>query len=180
MILLRLLNAQGIAGLAASLCLGLLLIVQKGETRHWKKQSASFEQLYRGEEAAFAQTVSNYRAAADQARAADQANATRVAAEQRAINERTSNDYEARLAAARTLAQRLRIRAAGAAADRGHHASPAVPVLPTSSGGAHQASGENRLPDPDALTATEQAIQLAELIKWVKAQASVDPTQTGK
>ena len=27
----------------------------------------------------------------------------------------------------------------------------------------------------DALTATEQAIQLDELIKWVRAQAAVDP-----
>ena len=45
--ILRLLNAQGIAGLAASLCLALLLVLQKGETRHWKKQSSQFEQLYR-------------------------------------------------------------------------------------------------------------------------------------
>ena len=33
----------------------------------------------------------------------------RVAAEQRAINERTANDFEARLAAARAAAERLRI-----------------------------------------------------------------------
>jgi hypothetical protein len=54
MMLLRLLNAQGIAGLAASLCLAILLVIQKGETRHWKKQSASFDQLYRAEQAALA------------------------------------------------------------------------------------------------------------------------------
>jgi hypothetical protein len=31
------------------------------------------------------------------------------------------------------------------------------------------------LSEADALTATEQAIQLDELITWVKAQAAVDP-----
>ena len=55
--------------------LAVLLVIQKGETRHWKKQSAQFEQLYRGEQAAFAGTVANYRAAAETARAADSANA---------------------------------------------------------------------------------------------------------
>lgn len=60
------------------------------------------------EGAAFVTTVANYRAAAGEARASDQANAQRVAAEQAAINERTSNDYESRLAAARSLVRRLR------------------------------------------------------------------------
>ena len=35
----------------------ILFFVQKGETHHWKKQSASFEQLYRQDQAAFATTV---------------------------------------------------------------------------------------------------------------------------
>ncbi len=34
--ILRLLNVQGIAGLAAAVALTLLLLLQKGETRHWK------------------------------------------------------------------------------------------------------------------------------------------------
>jgi len=67
MMLLRLLNPQGIAGLAAAACLAVLLLLQKAETRHWKKQSASFEQLYRGEQATLTGTVANYRVAADQA-----------------------------------------------------------------------------------------------------------------
>ena len=45
MTFLRLLNIQGIAGLAAALVLGVMLLVQKGETRHWRRQSAQFEQL---------------------------------------------------------------------------------------------------------------------------------------
>jgi hypothetical protein len=173
MSLLRFLNVQGIAGIAASVALALLLLMQKSETRHWKRSNARFEQLYSNEHSAFAQTVANYRAAADSARAADQANLTRVAAEQRAIDERTSDDFEARLAAARSLAQRLRKQSAGSAADsRAGEATP-VPRLPAPADGAAETSGKDGLPQPDALIATEQAIQLDELIKWVRQQHAV-------
>jgi len=178
--LLRLLNLQGIAGIAVSLALGLLLILQKGETRHWNSESGRFEQLYAQEQSALAGTIASYRAAADQARAADRANLARVAAEQRSVNERTSNDYQARLAAARALAQRLRGDTAIAAADPGAGRAAPVPGLAAAAGGPSQAAREDGLPDPDALTATEQAIQLDELIKWVKAQASVDPNAKAK
>jgi len=173
--LLRFLNLQGIAGLAVAVALGILLLVQKGETRHWRKESGRFEQLYGQQQAALATTVANYRAAAAQAEAADKANAGRVAAEQRAISERTSNDFEARLAAARLSAQRLRGQGAAAAADPGGGAAAPVPGLSAASGRPAQAAGQDRLPRSDALTATEQAIQLDELIKWVRAQAAVDP-----
>jgi hypothetical protein len=175
MSLLRLLNIQGIAGLAAGLALALLLLLQKGETRHWKKQSAQFEQLYSHEQSAFAGTIANYRAAADAAHAADKANAERVAAEQRSINERTSNDYEARLAAARSLAQRLRSESARAPADPGRGGSAPVRGMAAPAGGTAEAPRQDRLPQPDALTATEQAIQLDELIKWVRRQHAIDP-----
>ena len=171
MMFLRLLNPQGIAGLAASICLALLLVIQKADTRHWRKESGRFEQLYTHEQIALAGTVANYRAAADAARAADKAAAVRVAAEQRSINERTENDLEARLAAARSLAQRLRLEAAGAPADPGSRGNSPVPGLSAAPGRTSQTAGEDRL--PDALTATEQAIQLDELIKWVEAQANV-------
>jgi hypothetical protein len=174
---LRLLNPQGIAGIAASLCLGLLLILQKGETRHWKKQSGQFEQMYRDEQSALAGTVANYRAAADRARAADLANIERVKAEQSTINERISDDFEKRLAAARAAAAnissgRLRIEAGSTAADPGVGGNTSVPGLAASTGQSHEVTGQDRL--PDALLATEQAIQLDELIKWLKAQSEVD------
>src|ERR1043165_791012 len=105
----RFLNLQGIACIAAALALLSLLVVQKVETRHWRKQSGQFEQLYHAEQAASAETVANYRAAAAAARAADLAAAERVRSEQRAINERIADDYQTRLAAARDRAQRLRI-----------------------------------------------------------------------
>ena len=178
MSLLRLLNVQGIAGIAISLALGLLLIVQKVETGHWKRQSSEFERLYAREQAALAGTVSDYRAAADAARAADAANLQRVAAEQRAITERTSNDFEARLAAARSLAQRLR--GETAPADSGSGGAAPVPGLPGSTVRTFETAGEDRLSDSDRLLATEQSIQLDELIKWVRRQAAVDPNAAQK
>ena len=172
--ILRLLNPQGLAGIAISLALGILLLIQKGETRHWKKESAGFEQLYRQELAAFAATVAGYRTAADRARAEDEANAKRVAAEQRSINERTEHEFEARLAAARAAAERLRAQSQ-AAADPGARASAPMPRLSAGSGGASEAAREDRLSRSDALTATEQAIQLDELINWVRQEHSIDP-----
>jgi hypothetical protein len=178
-VILRLFNPQGIAGLVVATCLGLLLIIQKGETRHWRKQSGQYEQLYRGEQAALAGTVANYRAAADAARAADRAAAERVAAAQRSINERTAHDYEARLAVARAHADQLRRSAPGATTDPGRGGGTPMPRLSAASGRTAQAADQNRLPAPDALIATEQAIQLDELIKWIKAQASVEINQDG-
>jgi len=171
--ILKLLNWQGIAGIALSLALGVMLAIQKGETHHWKKASAGFEQLYRQEQAAFTTTIANFRSAADQARAADKANLTRVAAEQQTINERTANDYEARLGAARAAAQRLRLHPE-TAADPGSGRSASMPGLSAAASGAARAADQDGLPPSDALTATEQSIQLDELIKWVRGQAKVD------
>ena len=174
MTILRLLNPQGIAGLAAATILALLLIAAKIDARHFRKQSAQFEQLYRAETAAHAQTVANYRLAAERARAADRANAERVRAAQASINERTSNDLQARLADARARAERLR-RQAQAGGNPGIGGGASVPANAAPAPRAGQAAGQDRLPDSDRLIATEQAIQLDELIKWVRAQAIVEP-----
>jgi hypothetical protein len=178
MTFLRLLNVQGIAGIAVSLALALLLVVQKVETRHWRKASGQFEQLYRDGEAALSGTVANYRAAADQARAADKANADRVRTQQANINQEKPDEFEARLASARAAAERLR-HGAEAATDPGIGRAAPVPRLSAAPGQSHDPAGANRLPvraeELDwRLTATEQAIQLDELIKWVAEQAKVD------
>ena len=175
MMFLRLLNVQGVAGIAASLALAMLLVIQKGETRHWRKESGHFAQLYQGEQAALAGTVANYRAAADAARAADRANAQRVEAAQVKINEEKSDEFETRLAAARAAAQRLRVNPGAAAADRRARGAAPVPALPAAAGQPRQTAREDGFSLADRLTATEQAIQLDELIKWVKAQGAVKP-----
>jgi len=172
--ILRLLNPQGIAGIAVSACLALLLILQRADTAHWKSESARLEQLYGEQKAALATTVANIRAATEAARTADRQAFEKVQAEQRAINERTLDDYETRLAAARARADQLRVEATRAAADPRSGGATPVPILPAAAGSADQAAGQSRLPAPDALTATEQAIQLDELIKWVTQQAKVD------
>ena len=51
-----------------------------------------------------------------------------------------------------------------------------MPGLPASAGRPAEVPGENGFPQADALTATEQAIYLDELINWVKAQAMVSTT----
>ena len=175
--ILRLLGPQGIAGLAASLCLALLLVLQKAETRHWRKQSAQFEQLYHREQAAHRGTELDHRRAAEAARAADRANADRVRSQQAAINERTSNDLQKRLAAARARAERLRGPSKQDPADPGDRRNPAVPALSASAGKSDEAAGPDGFPVGDRLTATEQAIQLDELIKWVDRQAAVEPSR---
>lgn len=169
------LNLQGWLGMVAAIVLALGWLHAHGEERHWKKQSGQFEKLYHNEQTAFATTVANYRTAAEKARALDAANAARVKTEQTAINERTSHDYEARIADARAraaAAERLRTRATAANSSAGGTAS--VPGIRAPATGPAETAGEGGLPASDALTATEQAIQLDELIKWVKQQAGVD------
>ena len=175
MTLLRLLNPQGIAGLAAATILALLLIAAKIDARHFRKQSAQFEQLYRLEAKAHAETIASFKLATERARAADRANAERVEAAQSSISERITNDFESRLADARAHAERLRADTQ-AATDRGHGANAPLPGLPAAAAGAAQDPRKDRLPDADRLIATEQAIQLDELIKWVRAQAAVERT----
>ena len=119
-------------------------------------------------------TVANYRAAADQARAADQANPQRVAAEQRSHQRK---DYPMTLKHALPLLALMLSACASApqaAADPGAGGSAPVPGLSAAAGGTAQAAGEDGLPRSDALTATEQAIQLDELIKWVDERAGAN------
>ena len=169
----RILNLQGLIGLGVSLLLLVMLLVKAGDARHWRKQAARLELLHLAEQSASARTIANYRAAAEAARQADKANAERVAAAQRAISERTTNDLEARLADARARALRLQLESRPAAtAGRGAGAAP-VPAAGTAPGAAGGADAQDGLSVADRLIATEQAIQLDELIKWVRAQETV-------
>ena len=176
----RILNLQGIIGLAASLLLAVLLMVKAGEARHLRKQSVRFELLYLAEQSAAARTVANYRAAADTARAADLANAARVAAGQRNISERTSNDLEARLADARARAHRLQLAANAAATAGGGGRAASVPATRATARAPGTPTAQNGLSLTDRLIATEQAIQLDELIKWVTAQETVAVSEVAK
>ncbi len=169
----RLLNLQGIIGVAAALLLSVLLFDKAGEVRHLRKQAAQFEHLYLLEQSAAARTIANYRAAAESARRADQANAERVAANQQIISERTANDLEVHLADARARALRLQLAIRPAAAAGGAGRAAPVPATGAAPGAAGDAAQKDGFSLPDRLIATEQAIQLDELIKWVNGQAGV-------
>jgi hypothetical protein len=159
----------GIAAAAAAL----LWLVQSRD--HWRDEARANAQLYRTEQAALAATVANYRAAAERARREDADNLARVKAEQARINERTANDFEIRIAAARASAQRLREQPGAAATHPGAGGGAPVPAIPAAAGLAAQGAGQDRFSDTNRLIATEQAIQLDELIKWIRAQAEVKP-----
>lgn len=143
---------------------------------HWRDEARANERLFQAEQADHAATVANYRAAADVARKQDAANLARVESEQAQINERTADDFESRIAAARADSERLRRQAGGAPADSRAGGAAPVPGVPAAAEGIAEGAGEDRLPQSDRLIATEQAIQLDELIKWVKAQAAVEPS----
>jgi biopolymer transport protein ExbB/TolQ len=161
--ILRLLNWQGIAGIVVTLTLIVMLTVQKLETLHWKKHSEKFEQLYQQEQAAFATTTANYRAAAAQARAKDAANAERVRTAQAAINQETQDAFQIRLADARARAERLHLDTKDPADSRIGRAAP-VPGLPAPTGSASKDAREDRLPAAqlnysDALHAVEPSAE---------------------
>lgn len=103
------------------------------------------------------------------AHAADLARAR--AAEQRAavINQEISNDYQAHLADARARYDRLLANAAARPATGGG-AGSGLPGLPGASGRPDAAAAQDRFLAADALTATDQALQLDALIRWVDAQ----------
>jgi hypothetical protein len=162
-----------IAGIGAALLLAMLI----HDRNHWKAKTGHYAELLAGERAAHDATVANARAAAQQARLADAANAERVRSEQSAIDERTRNDFESRVAAARAAAGRLRRKPEAAGADPGGRRATPVPGLSAGAEGIAQGTGQDRLPVSDRLIATEQAIQLDELIKWVRRQAAVEPSK---
>ena len=181
MMLLRLLNPQGIAGLAAAAVLALLLIAAKIDARHLRRsnrRSSSSSIAPRPRRMPRRSPTSGSRPSAPAPPTAPMPSASTAA--QASISERITNDFEARLADARARAHRLR-GPTPAPTDRGGGRSAAVSGLPAAAAGAAEAAGQDRLPDPDRLIATEQAIQLDALIRWVRAQASVDPNhRTGE
>ena len=158
-----------IAGIGCVLLLALLV----HDRNRWKARTAHYAEVLAAERGAHAATVAGFRAAAERGRMQDAANAARVRATQTRINQRSEHELESRLAAARAAAERLRGKQA-AAADPRRGGDPAVPGLPAAARRADQAAGEGGLSHTERLTATEQAIQLDELIKWVRQQAEVE------
>lgn len=170
-------NPRWLTLLVAAL-LGGQLVMAKMDLADVRTDLGTVTARLSAEQNAHKQTIINVRAAAEKARQADLANKARVEAEQAAITERTSREYEARIADARASAQRLRDQLAQAS---GNPRSPGAAPVPGSSGpasGADAAPAHPGLPPltlDERLVATEQAIQLDELITWVEQQTKVKP-----
>lgn len=123
----------------------------------------------KAERAAHAQTVANYRKAQTQAEAKQKANLVRVAKAQEEITDETVTDYRARLADLHARYDRLRTQG-----NRSASGNTGMPAVSDTASRVDEASGENGLPTPDALIASEQALQLDALITWVERQAKVE------
>lgn len=129
------------------------------------------------EQASHLGTVNAFLAASEQAQKDAEANAQRVAREQETITDAITADYRADLAALRGRFERMRRRAART--DPGNAGAAGLPGIPDAAGRADAAPGEDRLPAagslslPDALIASEQALQLQALIDWIEAQSAV-------
>lgn len=144
---------------------------------HYRDLSATNEQLYLGEQAAHKLTVTNYRIKAEEARKADADHKAKVEADQITVTERTTNEYEARIAAANAQYRRLQQSANAAAGHPSGAGTAPVSIVSGRTTGPDGAAAQGQLSAPDALTATEQAIQLDELIKWVGDQGKVNRQQ---
>lgn len=172
MMMWRALHPQGILGIAAALALAMMVIVAKLDARHWSRQSERFENLYRAEASARTRQELGMRKAREEARANDLANLARVRELQTAINRRSSDELSRRLAAARAASERLRADDQPGANSRRRRAAT-VSGIPLAPAGTDTTTSQDRFSFADRLIATEQAIQLDELIRWVRAQSAV-------
>ena len=161
-------SAVGFVGLLG-LIVALFVLSSRIETRTIERDNARAET--KAEQAAHAQTVANYRAAAALAQEAANRNVARVEAEQAAITKGTVDDYQKRLAAVDARYERVRAELA----TRTDLRSPDLAPLSLAGEATCRAYGGG---DCDALLAKlriaeRQAENLVALRAWVSAQANV-------
>ena len=137
----------------------------------WRANNGLHDTI-KAERASYAETVASFRDAQAKAELAQKANLARVSIQQRTITDETLDDYNRRVAVLRARYQRLLSqgnRSASGGAD--------LPAIPDTSGRINEAPVENGLPAADALTASEQALQLDALITWIERQAKVETSE---
>lgn len=147
------------AALIASLCVCAWL---------WRANNGLHDTI-KAERARYAETVANFKDAQAKAELAQKANLARVSIQQRNITDETLDDYNRRVAVLRARYQRLLSQG-----NRSASGNAAMPAIPDATGRIDEAADENGLPAADALTASEQALQLDALITWVERQAKVE------
>ncbi|MGZ8336680.1 MAG: hypothetical protein ACXWU1_08470 [Allosphingosinicella sp.] len=110
--------------------------------------------------------------------------ARRIEREQQRISQEADHDYQDRIADVRRRAAALRLRPGAAAADSAGAGAAGMPGSRDASGGADGTTGDHRLPPFDAaraglaleerVVATEQAIRLDALQRWLRAQLGIE------
>ena len=157
---LKLIGYCALGMLVAGLMLALTL-----ERRHSRKLRAYADNLI----ALRAQDAANFKAAAVQAKALNDATIAKVETRQATITNEVTHDYQANLAALRAAS---RVRAASQADPGRADGGRASPACPRASGVAGQAVPGDQ---PDLAYIGEVELQLNALIDWAKRQAAIDP-----
>lgn len=119
-------------------------------------------------------TKEAYRAAQAEAEAMEKARLQRVVTEQQRINDDVTEEYQRRLAAARAAAAKLRREAGAGKCVAGAPGNVPVPETPAAARRSDDPACQDGLSDADRLIATETAIRLESLQRWVREQTSVD------
>lgn len=170
----ELLGIRGLIGLGVAVVLSIMLGLQVHKTHKEHASAVQWETKYTQEHGAFLQTIVNYGTALQQAKDRAAQNIARVEQRDAAIGRKTQASYEERIAAARALAERLRRENTGTSAHSGGTHSAPVPGVSAAPGRPSGPAAQDELSRDDQLTATEQAIQLDELIKWVESVHAVN------
>ena len=134
----------------------------------WRANNGLHDTI-RTERARYAETVANFKKAQADAEAVQAHNLARVAKSQKDVTDETLDDYNRRVADLRARYKRL--------LDQGNRSAsgnPDLPAVPNATSGTDAAAQQDGLPAADALTASEQALQLDALITWVERQAKVE------
>jgi hypothetical protein len=156
-----------VAALAIAAIVGLVVL-----DRVHVRQRDQARAAHAGEKYAHAITVSSYNAAASVAAKRDAQNLARVQAEQHAINERVTNEYQSRLADSVDRYERLRATAEAFA--RGGVTAD-VSAAREAACRAYAATSCDRLP-AKLKAAQDNTDQLLALIAWAEAQGNVSVT----
>lgn len=103
-----------------------------------------------------------------QAKIDDAAHAREVEAQHDQASKESSHDYQAELTRARAAYAELVRRNAARGTDQGGRGLASVSGAAPTAAGSGATTTEGRLPPADALTATEQALQLQAILDWGK------------
>lgn len=160
-----------IAAVVPILVLALTLHIRTGQRDDARQE----RDLIAAQAVAFAADV---RATAERVRSTYAQNALRVEREQTQVTEEVSDEFQARIADLHRRVAALRLRTSPGGADPGGAAGDRHPGFPDAAGGTDAAAAQAGLPAPglslqDAIVATEQAIQLDELIRWLTRQMAI-------